>query len=347
MSDTSSPTLQQIDDLVLATLRVLNKNSIVQIAQPLQDYEIMGKWLREEKIMFSDGNGIRQTLMTDFSRSARHSGPFDPDTIDIPKLLTEVKVDWVHATTSWAYEYREMLVNKGESRINNIIEPRRVSAMIALAEELEDKAWELPDPSNDKIPYGVPYWVVPNATEGFNGGLPSGFTTVGGVNLTQNPTFQNWTGTYTNVTKQDLIRKMRKGFRFTKWVSPVTIDQFRGNMGMRRGYYMDYETLSKMEEIGESQNDNLGRDLAPYDGQMTFRRIPLRHVFKLDGVPNSPVYGLDHDAFHPVCLSGDYLRETGPEKAPNQHNVRLIFVDLTYNFLCKNRRTQQVFTKAA
>jgi hypothetical protein len=346
MSDSSLVFAERIDDLVLGTLKDLGRNSITQIAQELQEYEIMGKWLKEEKVMFDDGYGIRRTLMTKFSQAARHTGLFAPDTVDVPKLLTEVSVPWRHASTTWAYELREMMINKGQARINNIIQPRRVSAMIALAEELENKAWEVPDSTDEVLPYGIPYWIVPNQTQGFNGGAASGFTTVGGVNLTNHPTFKNWTDSYTSVSKGDLIKKMRKGFRFTEWKSPVTIDQFRGTQGMRRRYYMNYDTLAAFEEVGEAQNDNLGRDLAPYDGEMTFRRIPLKHVFKLDEVSGGLIYGVDHEAFFPVCLRGDYFRETPPERAPGQRNVRTVACDLTYNYLCTNRRTQQVYTLA-
>jgi hypothetical protein len=37
-------------------------------------------------------------------------------------------------------------------------------------------------------------------------------------------------------------------------------------------------------------------------------------------------------------LKGDYLRETGPIMSKDQHNAWNNFVDLTYNYICIDRR---------
>jgi hypothetical protein len=45
-------------------------------------------------------------------------------------------------------------------------------------------------------------------------------------------------------------------------------------------------------------------------------------------------------------LAGDYLRETSPEKKADQHNTFVVFVDLTYNYFCIDRRRNSMFYKA-
>jgi len=69
-------------------------------------------------------------------------------------------------------------------------------------------------------------------------------------------------------------------------------------------------------------------------------------VPKLDSDSQNPVYGVDHSTFYPVCLTGDYLRESEAKPAPSQHNVFQVFVDLTYNYLCIDRRRNWVLATA-
>ena len=117
-----------------------------------------------------------------------------------------------------------------------------------------------------------------------------------------------------------------------------------------------------MEDIGEAQNENLGRDLASVeagagadigsvDMQLVFRRHPIIWVPQLDDTSvytaaTNPVYAIDHSTFYPVVLKGDYLREGDAEKVPNQHNVFRVFVDLSYNYMCIDRRRNALFATA-
>jgi hypothetical protein len=65
---------------------------------------------------------------------------------------------------------------------------------------------------------------------------------------------------------------------------------------------------------------------------------PIIQVPKLDADTTNPIYFPDLATFYPVCLKGDYLRETGPIMSKDQHNAWKNFVDLTYNFICIDRR---------
>ncbi len=357
-------TADDIVDLVAGTLRDLGPNKFSQIAQDLQHYEVMGKWLKKDKIVFDDGRGIQRNLMSRLSNQAAHVGLTDTDSADIPDLMDQLNIPWRHAQTKWAFIYQtDILMNRGKSLIFNVIKPRRADAMISLAKELEAKAWSIPAVDNKTEPYGVPYWIVYNATTGFTGGYPGSHTTIAGVDLTDSPNFKNYSANYAAVTKADLIKKMRTGHRKLGWMSPVTIEDYRGSQGQKLRIYTDEATVTKFEDLGEAQNENLGRDLASMqaggrsgdvkemDGQITFRKIPIVWIPQLDDTAvytaaTSPVYMIDHSTFYPVCLKGDYLREQKPEKAPNQHNVFRVFVDLSYNYLCVDRRRNAIFATA-
>lgn len=339
---------QDIVDLMAGTLRELGRAKFQQIAQNLPDYEVFNQWFKKDKVMFDSGIGIQRTLMNRLPDSARHVGLADADQVAIMDLVDQLNIPWVHAQTSWGFFRQETLMNRGEALIFNVIKPRRAGAMINLVEELENKAWSAPSSPSDKLkPFGLLYWVVKNSALGFNGGAPSGWTDVAGVSLTDSPTFKNYTGTYAlsgGVTKADLIKKLRTAHRKCRFKSPVDIDDYRSGKGERYRLYTNEEVFSRMEDIGESQNENLGRDIASIDGfSLSFRGHPIRWVPKLDEDATNPVYGIDHSTFYPVCLKGDYLRESDPEKAPHQHNIFQVFVDLTYNYLCVDRRRNWVF----
>jgi hypothetical protein len=331
-----------IADLVASTLRDLGRGKFSQIAQELQCYEMMSKWLKTDKVQFDSGYGIQRTLLAKLGNAASHVGLYEEDSVNVSDLLTTMNVPWRHAKTQWAYEYRETLMNRGKAMIVKIVEPRRIGALIDLAQELEEKAWAAPSSANTTDPYGVPYFIVKNATDGFNGGLPSDHSTVANVNLTTYPTYKNYTWQYTDVTKTDLLKDMRTAKRKTAWKPPVPSAASRGIGQDRYRIYVNETTINALELLGEAQNENLGRDLASMDGEMTFHKIPIVWVPYLDNDTTQPVYLIDHSTFYPVCLKGDYLRDTGPQQAPKQHNVYESFVDLSYNFICVDRRRNAV-----
>jgi hypothetical protein len=335
-----------IADLVATTLRDLGPAKFQQIAQNLQDYEVFPKWFKRDRIAFDGGIGIQKTLMYKLSNQAGHVGLLDVDQPNIADVLTQLQVDWVHAQTKWSLIYQtDILMNSGKALVLNVIKPKRADALLSLVEELETRAWgDAPSSADTNYPYGIQYWVVENATTGFNGGAPSGHTTVGGVNLTTAPNFKNYTAQYTSVTKSDLIAKLRTAHRKIGFKSPITIEDYRGSKGENRRLYTNESVVQDIESLGEGQNENLGRDIAAMDGTMTFRKHPIVWVAQLDSRTDNPVYMIDHTTFYPVVLKGDYLRESEAMRSPNQHNVWNVFVDLTYNFINIDRRRNAVLT---
>lgn len=337
----------QIKDLMLGTLNELGRGRFTQIAQELQEYEVMSNLLKKEKVIFDSGKGIQRTIMTKVGGTFRHVGLHSQDEVNISDLLDKINITWKHGTAYWAWERREMLENRGKALIVNIIKPRRAAAMIDIAQGMEEAFFAAPDPSDKLVPYGIKYWIVKNSTLGFNGGNPTGFGNCAGIDSDEVPAWKNYTGEYTDISKLDLVKKLRKAHRKTNWKSPVTIQDFRGPMGQKRRLYVNEETLSDIEDLGEAQNENLGRDIASMDDQIVFKKHPIVWVPYLDDDSTNPVYMIDRSTFYPVILKGDYMRETEPEKAPKQHNTFVIYVDITYNYLCIDRRRNAVFSLAA
>lgn len=336
-------TADDLNDLVKGTLRNLGPPSFSDIAQELQNYEVMSKWFKKDKVVLDDGYGIKRILMNRVADSAAHVGLLDSDVSSITDVLDEMVVPWRYVETKWSVIYEETLMNRGKSLITNIIKPRRASAMLSLAAELEARAWAAPSSSSDtKMPYGLPYWVVKNTSTGFNGGAASGHTTVAGVDLTNSPTFKNYTATYTTVSKPDLITKLRTAKRKCVFISPIDLQDYRNGKGERYRLYVNEATMASLEDVGEAQNENLGKDIASIDGMsMMFRGHPIIWVPQLDSDTNNPIYMIDHTTFYPCVLKGDFMRETVKQN-PDNHDVTDTFNDTGYNYICINRRANAV-----
>ena len=197
---------QDIADLITMTLSKVGKGRFEQIAQQLNDYEVMS-WLLNKNGMFGGvqeidgGKSIKEQLMTEKGSAFRWVGLYDKDSVNVTEYMTEMEVNWCHATTNMAYERREILENRGEQRINNILVPRRVGMMLDVA----DRLGQLLRLSRTKEPGSRRTDRRKNSAQ-----APCRAQRVHdrrGVDPTVYPTFQNYTDSYAAVSKEDLIRR--------------------------------------------------------------------------------------------------------------------------------------------
>jgi hypothetical protein len=355
-------------DLITITLRELGEHKWTDIVSALQEHIFLSRVLKKEKVGFHAGPSIQFNVQVNPSGAAKMTGIGATDNVNIVDLMTTANLPWRHANTNYGVDGREIAMNREPRQIVNLVKERRAGAMISLAELLETQAWTLPSGVNDQLNlFGVPYWIVPNATQGFNGGNPFGYTAgAGNLSSTNFPNWANYTDQYSDPTKLDLIRKWRRAAYFTNFMSPVNADIPTYNTGNKYGYYTTYFIVQRVEEAAEQQNDNLGNDIASKDGQAVFRRNPIVWVPKLEqltgngmsgtfvnatyastgGQAVNMVYGINWGVFRPVFLEGWYMREDGPYPLRGiQHTVYAVQVDITLNVECRDRRRQFVLTQ--
>jgi len=341
---------ENIDDIVSGTLRDLGRDDLRQIAQSLQRYEVMPRWFRQDKIVISSGYGIQRSLLDVLNaNSAKHVGLMEEDTINQVDHLTNLQVDWVHATNNWSYDIREMAMNSGVARVQNVVRARELASQLQMALELEKSGWTIPSATNRKTAYGIPYWVVWNATDGFTGGNPAGHTTVAGIDVSVHTNFKNWAATYIAATFDDLIKKMKRMHRKIGFVSPVDADQLAGPRGDQYRYYCNDTTYGEFEEAQRMQNDRLGPDVGQLNGMVVFKMSPVIWVAFLDdnmAAGSDPVYAINHGAFYPGVLEGQFFVRTGPMISAKQHMQREVHRDVTYQFVCVDRRSCGVIAKS-
>jgi hypothetical protein len=331
-------------DLVAGTLAHLGKLEIENIAQPNQDYFAQG-WMKKERITLSSGRAINFNLYNEVSGNAQHVGLYDEDVVNIPDLVKTGTVPWRHVQSQWAVEYRsDVLMNSGDSEIVDLIKLRREDCALSLLKVIEEKAWgDVPGTTDEVLPYGIKYWIVKNNTTGFNGAEPGSHTTVGGITLSTSPNFKNYTAQYTTVNKPDLVKKMRTMKRMVGFKSAVNLNEHtKAKMREKYRIYTVESVVADLEDVGEAQNENLGRDIASINGEdLRFRGHPIMWVPELDSDTDDPLYFINHGTFRVHMLKGNTFRETR-NTAPHQHNIEQYFEEASYNYVCHNRRLNGV-----
>lgn len=343
------PVLQAADiaDLFNSTQDDLDRHDLTNLTTDIQKFEGYSRLLKQE-VDFVRATGKKINLLTDDGDAAKHVGLFDTDDMNVVDGLVVGRVPLRHSTTNYAIDMKEEEMNSGSAtQILELRSIRRAQGLMSLAKLVEKAIWIGATSSSDATtPFGMRYWITQSDTEGFNGGNHSGFSGgPGGISASTYPKWSNWTAQYTNVSKTDLIKKMRKAHLKIDFVSPVTISDFRGITGDQYRIYVDTDTILELEELLEAQNENLGSDLASMDGTAVFRRNPIVRVPYFDtsdfttehSGEENPVLFINWGAMRLIGLAGHNMKEMS-RVAGNQHTVVETHIDLSWNVWCGDRR---------
>lgn len=337
-----------IADLITTTLNELGELKFTDLMSDYQNTIALKRLIKKNKITFDAGPQVQWNIITDTNDSARFVGLGESDIVNIKNVMTTAKIDWRHITWNWAIERREIAMNRTPRKIVDLTKTRRISAFGAAIIKFESAFWQVPASTDTVTMYGIPYYVVKSNTaatqannNGFNGSVPSGYTTVANLSSTTYPRWQNYATQYTTVSKEDLIVKMRRMAVYTDFM-PLVDETPVYNTGDDYGYYTNYAVVSAMEQLLEAQNDSLGDDVAPMDGKVLFRRVPVTFVKFLDNDTTNPIYSLNWGELKTMGLRGEWMHETPMPIYPGQHTLAATFTDCTLNLLCRNRRRQGV-----
>ena len=337
-----------IPDLLVGTQKDLGPMKWTDLSTDTQEFYALPRLLKKKKVQFDSGYGIQRNIMIDHSNAAHHTGLFAEDAVNVGDVMMTITVPWRHTTTNYAYERREIAMNRSPAKLVDLVKIRRTDAMIALAELIETAFWGKPvNSSDDTTPYGLQYWCVPNASTGFTGENPDGFSDVAGKDSSADAyaRWRNYSYRYTNVSKADLVKGWRTAWRKCGFKSPVPHPDYkRGSDNWE--FFTNEATLSNLEDLAEQQNDRLGVSMSPMDDRVVMRGRPIYYVPHLDDESTNPIFGVNWATFYPVFLKGEYLHEERPEKVSGQHTVYAVHVDLSWNLLNTNRRGLMVLAKA-
>lgn len=334
-----------LGDFVNLTLSKFERDKWVDISRNYQDYLCASRLFTGKKMKSMGGQSYVWKLQVSNTGTARPSQLFDTDQTAVMDLSIEAKVPYAMQTVNWSYDTNEEAFQTSMEEIVDVISMRRHSAYTDWFELMEGYLWGAPSSSTQspRIPSGIPFWLQKSATEGFNGGNPSGFSS--GAAEVDTSTYANWknyTFGYAGVTREDLIAKMKKACMFTNFKTPHKFNEL--GAGQKFELFTTYSVIEKLELVVESRNDNLGNDIGKVDGgDITFKRAPIIWVPYLEtNDTTNPIYGLNWDTFFPVTKKGasgkQGLEWHKPMQAPNQRNVRNVHGDSWCQYICNNRR---------
>lgn len=357
-------TIQQAIDLGQATLNLFEQDAL-QMTLKHQTYGVLNQWFKTDKMQVEGGVRVEKHISLRDVGNASHVRMYETDTPNIANVDESIKVEWTHAQTSFSYSTKEIAMNMGsKTRIYNLMKQRRDNMYREFADLLEEAAWKTPaSASDDRSPIGIPGWLcqgTENSTGGFTGYTPSYWAAAsstfnaGGLacSASSNNRWANYYADHQNKLDDTLLKKLRRAIRLTKFQTPTfagqAIDPESSFSKFR--LYTTSNMLDALEEIATKSDDNIGADLGKYAGAVIFKGIPLTYVDSLDDDANNatqqgyvyggdPIIGVNHNHFYPVVLDGENFKINKPMSKVGQHNVLTVYLDLTYAYVCDNRRT--------
>lgn len=338
---------EQIADIVTVVQDVERPKTFTLLTTELQKYVAM-KRLMKKKRSYRGGEQLAFQVMVGENDTAQTTSLFAEIDTDQADLFKKGRVPWRHVTNFYLFDEREPELNSQAADLADIVKGRRTDCFVGLAKKFELWFWSTPtgsEDSDDAPPYGVRYWIQRTNTDttgDFQGGDPSGFSSgCAGLSSSDYDQWDNYSVGYSEVSEDDLIKRLRKAAAYTDFINPVEVPDGAGQS--QYGYYCNYDVFDALCDVAKSRNDNLGYDLAAQ--QPLFKRVAVEYVPYLNADSEDPFYGIDWSVFKPVFQRGEWMNEITVKRPGKQHRVVVIYVDSTLNYECKNRRKLFVLYK--
>ena len=183
-----------------------------------------------------------------------------------------------------------------------------------------------------------------DATEGFNGYSPKGWSDVGGISPTTYEQWRNRTFPYTTVDRDDFVEKTINSMDLCQFEPPVQrpdiVSQTRPNWEL----LTTHSRLAAGRRLLQLGNDNIGDDMAAHSGSVYIRGVPMNWVpawtntnstnSRTDGV----ILGVNWSTFRAFYAQGRQMRKRKAFQHPEMSNVRVRAMDDSVQIVCFNRR---------
>lgn len=337
---------EQIDDFVELTLNRMKKRKWVDLSMDLQEYTFASKWFKSKQRPERGGPRLEWKLRVDNQGTAKHSGLYAVDATNKKNVMTAGKQEWSKQTVNYIYDIDEDAFQSG---------PETIIREMALNEQglyndyfalMETAMWTAPASSttDPRPPSGIPFWLQKHATLGFNGADPDGFSSgAGNIATGTYDKWKNYTGTYTQTSRDDLIEKVINACDFCYFKAPRQYPEIGGGES-NWGFYTVHSVLATMRRLLQSGNDNLGPDVARWANAVSIRGNTVTWVPALtnsdsDAYDDSaPFYGINWGKFEYFFKTGRNMIKHPPKPAAHQHTVRERHMDNWGNFVCYDRR---------
>lgn len=352
--------ITDIADIAESTLPNNDRKKITDLATVEQRHYFLPEFMDEKRQMVEGGSSVEFDVLTQDNEGARHIGQYELKQIHVRDGLKKGRIEWAQTVNNIAMTGQEIRMNMSDPlRLQNLGDVRFAMAWLAFSNLIERTGWSKPVDSTDTItPLGIMAYIVKKVdgdslTDGsgeFGGGNPTGYSGgIAGIDSDVIGGWKNWTHAYVDVTDDDLNKKLKLASYKTNFFSPIVpkiIAENKVTLG-QPALYMKYETLDGLETLAESKNENLGKDIAPYNGEVSFQRKPMRAVPYLDNDSDNPIYGINWSFLYMVMMETNQLHRSKMAPLDAYEDTVASQIMMGWNLKCTNRRAQWVLSTAA
>lgn len=347
----------QIDDMVNLTLDKIIRNKWEDLSLNLQEYIALPELLKRRNKSIQGGTQVTWKVQLSNLGNARVTEMYAVDQTSVGDISDSCSAPWTKQTANFSYDIDEPAFQSGPEMLVSDIKMREHSMWNDFAELMEQLLWGSGPTSTTqrpRPPFSLPWWIVKNATAGFNGGgAPAFEADVCGLNPATVSAWNNYTFTYagggdgSTITRDDFVESLKKAFYQCHFKAPRNYPALTGKKTTYDyGLFTTYVVRAALEKIAESRNDNLGTDMAKYMDAVTFKGNPVTAVPYLDnndvGASGHPFYGVNWRSAKFAVKSGRNFHRHPAKINANAHTVREVHVDHWGQLFFTNRRNNFV-----
>ncbi len=289
-------TLNAIADIVTATLFDEKDKRLSDISPDrLVNYVFCRRLLAPNAQTEQGGKAIRFDLNVAYGAEAQWVAPYQVMQVAVSDSIKQGQDEMRYISHSFGMDQMEECWNQGKYAIIEVIKNREQNCRIKVAEKIEKQAWgETAFANRDLQMNGLLNLLPYCATTGFVGTVASGYTTCENVDPTVYTGWKSYGGVYADVSKTDLLAKLKTGWTQTHFEAPLDtmlIPDYK--MGDKFGLYMNQATRDKFDNQLLLNNDSLGDDVVWEHERAKFKGIPLTYVAALDANLRNVVFGIN------------------------------------------------------
>lgn len=342
----------QIPDLLNSTLPMFDKDGGFDSTLENQTYPIIDKLFNQYRRKARAGESISLRIQLRTTGTAMHTELFEatPNTID--NTTEKIEAGWTHTENKMHYDVREMIMNSSPADIFDMMKARRFDMFAGKADLIELDCLKTPNDINDKKnPLGFPYWICPvdpgseDPVGGFNGTTvvfrdASTSTVTGGIDrsLARNARFRNWCATYDEFGASTL-ELMRKACRYVNFNGPRVLKKINQSQSPIWGWFVNLDIADQYEAMVNAGPDDRNGDYSPFNGMLSFKKIPVYATAALGGISYDPIYLINTNAFFPYVLRGRWMQVgKAIPGGRSEHNSVTVPLDSSWQMFCKNVR---------
>lgn len=250
------PGLDKFSDFQLLTrdIKLTGPEELLNEAT-LHNY-VLGDMLagRENDHVFRGGTKLTERIMARDNNSFRTYKPNDELNPTAADTMKRISANWRFTVGGYTWNDNEILLNEGDpARYGDLKLDYEQQAMTSIVNGMEALMWAVPSTADmeadgGEVPYSIPVFVQ----EG--GGLPSGFSTIMGLDPTTETWWKNQTVGYTGANIETADSPTGLFTAFDKMLRLVAFDRI--NVAQMQRYWEDLD-LRKMRIYTSGQ----GRDV--------------------------------------------------------------------------------------